>query len=152
PGFGPAATGGTGDSVIVRNASVTSLTVTQGASPPFGAPPGAGASNSITIDTLRVDPNGWVTTAQGGGELTSVASSGVTTATIRSPILFTPSIVVTQGRGSGDRASVAKSNVPGSISITQSDVAGNPLGNTATISGVTVGYTVTSDSGVLQAI
>ena len=59
-------------------------------------------------------------------------------------------VVVGQGSGNGDSASVTHSTVPGSISITQKDVAGNP-GDTALIYHDTVGYTETSGTTVLAA-
>ena len=66
------------------------------------------------------------------------------------PFYATSNIVVGQGSGTGDSASVTYSTVPGSISITQKDVAGSP-GDSATIDHDTVGYTETIGTTVLAA-
>ena len=58
-----------------------------------------------------------------------------------------PSIDVTQGSGSGDSAKVTNSTLPGNICITQTDVAGNARGDSATISGDKVGFTVIQPAG-----
>jgi hypothetical protein len=65
-------------------------------------------------------------------------------------IVLTPSIIVTQGRGAGDRASVVGSSLPGSISITQGDAAGGP-GDSAILSDDAVGATATIGSQILYS-
>jgi hypothetical protein len=153
-GAGPtSATGiGTADSIAVNSASVTTLAVTQGLTPASfpGLPPTSltGAMNSVMINTLSVaQNNSGVTIAQGDSAGATTTITGVTTPSPLAPMLVTPGIAVTQGRGAGDSASVLNSTLPGSISIIQSDVAGS-TGDSATLSSDIVGATVTSGSQV----
>jgi hypothetical protein len=131
-----------------------------------------GTNNIISISSIQVaalapnvpNPAG-VTTIQGNGAGDITTITGVTTFTA-GPIQNPPppgtglaSISVTQGNGSvglvvnpngavNDQASVTNSNVPGNISITQSDLASNsPMYNTATISGDTAGGNLSITQG-----
>ncbi len=134
------------DTVSVTNASVKNLTIQQLLN---------GNGDSITVNTLSVASTSFgVTTLQGNGNGDTTAITLVTTPTPPNPNLplgtGPPNIIVVQGSGTGDIASVTSSTLPGSISITQNDVAGSP-GDTATISGDKVGYTATSGTTVLAA-
>jgi hypothetical protein len=121
----------------------------QGASSP-SPPSGAGAANTILIDTLSVAQNTFgVMTTQGDGDSNTTMITGVTAPSPLTSIVLTPSIIVNQGRGAGDRASVVHSSLPGSISITQSDAAGRP-GDSAILSGDAVGATATFGLQVLN--
>jgi hypothetical protein len=88
-------------------------------------------------------------TTQGDGDSNTTMITGVMAPSPLTSIVLTPSIIVTQGRGAGDRASVVGSSLPGSISITQSDAAGGP-GDSAILSGDAVGATATFGLQVLN--
>ena len=144
---GPAAYVGNSDTVSVSNASVKDLTIEQLLN---------GTNNHITVNTLSIAPTSFgVTTSQGNGAGDTTAITLVTTPTPPNPSLplgtGPPSIIVVQDNGSGDSTRVTNSTLPGSISITQTDVAGNALGDSATISGDKVGYTETSGKNVIAA-
>ena len=91
------------------------------------------------MNTVSVAPASYgVTTSQGNGAGDMTTINLVTTPTPPNPTLpgaGPPSIAVAQGdgvqHGSGDSASVTNSTLPGSISITQTDVAGNARGDSA---------------------
>jgi Bacterial Ig domain/Domain of unknown function (DUF4214) len=131
-----------------------------------------GTRNTISISNIMVayvatnvpNPAG-VTTIQGNGAFDTTTITGVTTyvAGITQnpppPGVGLANIRVTQGTGAvglvvnpngavNDQASVQNSNVPGFISISQSDVAGNsPMYNTALISGDTAGGSLSITQG-----
>ena len=146
---------GNSDTVSVSNSSANNLLIEQLLN---------GNNNKITVNTLSIaaiNPIGLhdgLTTSQGNGDTDITTITGVTTLNNAPPpnlpfppFYATSNIVVGQGSGSGDSASVTNSTVPGSISITQKDMAVNALGDSATISGDTVGYTETSGTTVLAA-
>lgn len=146
--------GGAGDSVVVGNASVTSLDVNQGvATPPLPwLPPISlgGAKNTINVATVSVAQNNMgISTVQGDGAGDITTITGVTAAAPLTSMLLTPGITVNQGGGAGDSASVLQSTLPGSISITQTDAAGGQ-GDSATISGDAVGATLPFGSQIFD--
>ena len=145
---------GNSDTVSVSNSSANNLLIEQLLN---------GTNNKITVNALSIaaiNPTGLhdgLTTSQGNGNRDITTITGVTTLTPALPpnMPFPPgfavsSIIVGQGSGTGDSASVTYSTVPGSISITQKDVAGNP-GDSAMIDHDTVGYTETIGTTVLAA-
>ena len=145
---------GNSDTVSVSNSSANNLLIEQLLN---------GTNNKITVNTLSIaaiNPIGLhdgLTTSQGNGNGDITTITGVTTLNNAPPpnlpfppFYATSNIVVGQGSGTGDSASVTYSTVPGSISITQKDVAGSP-GDSATIDHDTVGYTETIGTTVLAA-
>ena len=134
------------DTVSVSNSSANNLLIEQLLN---------GTNNKITVNALgiaAINPTGLhdgLTTSQGNGNGDITTITGVTPLNNAPPpsMPFPPfyavsNIIVGQGSGTSDSASVTFSTVPGSISITQKDVAGNP-GDSATIDHDTVGYTET---------
>ena len=135
------------DSVTVTNSTAGNLTIYQW---------NDGTANTITVNNLSVAGVSFgVNTVQedGAGDTTTI--NRVTTPTPPNPTAlpaFPPSIVVNQGNGSvkpagvntngNDSASVTNSTLPGYITINQADAAGNTLGDSATISGDTLGFTI----------
>ena len=153
-GAGPAVAGynGSGEIVNVLGPNkINSLLIQQSAS---------GNNNSITVTSLTVASVGvlggvppGVTTIQGNGNNDTTSITGVTF--LPSPPINLPlppnvglaNISVTQGSGSDDVASVTSSSVPGSISITQNDVAGNSSPDSATASGDHAGFSGDGGNG-----
>ena len=139
---------GTADSVTVTNATTGNLDIEQLID---------GTANTINVNTVSVALNSYgVTTTQGNGAKDTTTINLVTTPTPLNPLTALgkgpPSIAVAQGDGTvvpagvtatgNDSASVTNSTLWGGISITQADVAGNAKGDSATISGDTLGFTI----------
>jgi hypothetical protein len=136
------------DSVIVQNATAGNLTIWQWNN---------GTGNTITVNNLSVAGVSFgVQTIQGNGAGDTTTINHVTTLTPPNPTAVPalpniPSIAVVQGDGSkaphgvatgNDSASVTNSTLPGNIQINQADLAGNATGDSATISGDTLGFTI----------
>jgi hypothetical protein len=137
-GAGPAFAGAnaTGDSASISNAQVGDLTTEQILN---------GNGDSITVNTVGVALASFgVVTTQGDGDDDTATFTGVTSLFPSNPSSIgpngPPSILTTQGNGNGDSASATNSQLPGNITLKQ----GNGNGDSALISGVTVGFTVTS--------
>jgi len=140
---GPTTSVGNSDRISVSDSTVKSLLVEQFLN---------GQGNQIVIDSIGIasinpaGPHQGVTATQGDGAGNLVTIAGVTTVIPFNPRVPLPAgfglsnIVVRQGGGSGGFASVTSSTIPGSVVITQNDVAGNASGDTAIVSDVTVGY------------
>lgn len=140
---GPSTSFGDSDRISVSNSSLNNLLIKQLLD---------GADNQIAIDALSIaliNPTGplqGITTIQGNGARALVTVNDVATVTTTTqqipirPGFGLSNVVLVQGDGSGDSAVVKSSSVPGSITIKQGDILGNPSGDTALVSDVTVGY------------
>jgi hypothetical protein len=137
-GAGPAFAGAnaTADSASISNAQVTNLTIDQLLN---------GNGDSITANTVAVALASFgVVTTQGNGSGDTATFTGVTSPFPSNPNSIgpkgPPSILTTQGNGNGDSASATSSQLAGNITLKQ----GNGNGDSALISGVTVGFKITS--------
>jgi hypothetical protein len=175
-GLGLGTSAGAHDSISVvgpaapGSSHYTELLAQQDAQP---VPPGGGnnTNETITVNNIQVAyiagtafPGPGVTTIQGNGAFDTTTVNLVTTfklGPIQNPIPGTgfANISVTQGTGSvglpnppavgvNDQASITNSNVPGFMSITQSDAASNsPSYNTALISNDVAGGALSITQG-----
>ena len=95
------------------------------------------AGDSATISGDTVSGSVIITQGSASGDTATISSVSTTTGGVTTTVPTTVggSITINQGSGSGDTATVKGATVGGSVTITQSDVAANPAGDKATISG-----------------
>ena len=133
--------GGTG-AISQGGASGDSATVEDGtAGGNTSISQGSGPADDARVDDELENAAGNLSISQGSGPADAATVVNSSRSNVRG------NVTISEGGGSGDRGSVTGGTVSGTITISQTDAAGNPLGDSATISGVTAGGTAPSARG-----
>ena len=102
---------------------------------------GSGAADDARVDNELQNVSGTIRISQGSGPADAATVVNSSRSNVRG------NVTISEGGGSGDTGTVTGGTVSGTITISQTDAAGNPLGDSATISGVTAGGTGTISQG-----
>ena len=106
---------------------------------------GSGNSDTATVENATVGGNITITQLSGNGDTALIFDVTDTHPATTVPFI---TISISQGSGSGDKATVSGViALGGNVTITQTDVAGNPAGDTALVMTDTIGGNVTISQG-----